>query len=288
MRLLVDFRALEDAVRRMGAASLPVGLAIDVRSGIDPLEPIDIKLRDGIEIDDLSEVEAHPDTGLLTYRGRQVVLYIQDHSFRAESVVEQPQDGNKVHISDCQTLRSMKIAGRFERYVVTNNISGEFYITGQTMLGQSFEGTAELSVCKHCLQQLNYRGYNGNKRQVLEEFQWGDLFDEYSPQFRQLPSRRAGTFDGLYSSDWVQVSRRYKKLRNFVCEECGVDLHQREFHRLLHVHHIDGVKTNNDRSNLRSLCVLCHLEQPQHEHMQVSSKDRETVKTLRILQKSGQ
>ena len=286
MRLLVDFRALDDAVRRMGAASMTVSLAIDVRSGIGSIDPIDIKLRDGIEIHDLSKIEVHPGTGLLTYEGRQVLLYIQDHGFRCELVVEHPERGNRVHVSDCQTLQSMRRAGRFERYVVTNNTSGEFYITGQDMFGEAIEGKANLLVCRHCLRELNYRNYNNNKRQVLEDFNWHDLLSEYSPRFRQLPSRFAGAFDGSYSPGWDRISRRYKEGVGFVCEECAVDLSAEKHHRLLHVHHVDGVKTNNDRSNLLALCILCHSLQPHHEHMQVSREDEITVNLIRVVQKS--
>jgi hypothetical protein len=36
---------------------------------------------------------------------------------------------------------------------------------------------------------------------------------------------------------------------------------------LLHVHHINGVKSDNSEMNLRVLCQYCHGEQPNHEHM---------------------
>lgn len=39
-----------------------------------------------------------------------------------------------------------------------------------------------------------------------------------------------------------------------LCDECGFD----EFPDVLHVHHIDHDRTNNDISNLRILCPTCH------------------------------
>jgi hypothetical protein len=44
---------------------------------------------------------------------------------------------------------------------------------------------------------------------------------------------------------------RSAKFRKAACERCGVT-------ERLHVHHRDQDRTNNDPSNLETLCVLCH------------------------------
>ncbi|MYK69576.1 MAG: HNH endonuclease [Gammaproteobacteria bacterium] len=281
MRLNVDFRALEDAVRRMGAASIPVDLDLDVRLGIDPLDPIDIELRHGIEIDDLFEIRPDPDSGVLTYQGRQIVLYIQDHSTSVENALAHGEGGRKVHVADCATLREMKRLGRYERYVATNDTSGDFYVTGQDEYGGRVEGRARLRVCKNCLRMLNYRNYVRNRTRVFRDFEWTEFFDRYRPHFQHLPTRRAGVFDGGYTPDWDRVSAGYKRSCDFKCEQCHVDLSQRRHHRLLHVHHVDGVKTNNDRSNLRALCAICHGDQPGHGHMYVSTEDTALINSIR-------
>ncbi len=281
MRLNVDFRALEDAVRRMEAASIPVELDIDVGLGIDPLDPIDIELRHGIEIDDLSKIRPDDDLGVLTYQGRQIVLYIQDHSTRVGDALAHGASGRKVHVADCTTLREMKHRGRYERYVATNDASGDFYVTGQDEYGRRVDGRARLSVCKNCLRMLNYRNYVRNRSRVFRDFEWAKFFDRYRPHFERLPTRRAGVFDGGYTPDWDRVSAGYKRERDFQCEQCHVDLSQSRHHRLLHVHHIDGVKTNNDRSNLRALCAICHSDQPGHAHMYVSTEDTALIDRIR-------
>lgn len=281
MRLSVDFRALEEAVRRMEAASLPVDLDIDVRLGIDPVDPIDIELKDGIEIDDLSEIRPDPDSGVLTYHGRQIVLYIQDHSAGVRDVLAHGASGRKVHVADCTTLREMKRRGRYERYVATNDASGEFYVTGRDDYGRRIDGKARLRVCKNCLRMLNYKNYVGRPRQAFREFEWSEFFESYHPRFERMPTRHAGTFDGGYTADWDPVSRRYKRACHFKCDQCRVDLSERRHHRLLHVHHINGVKTNNDWSNLRALCAVCHSDQPGHERMYVSPEDRDLIARIR-------
>ncbi len=277
MHLNVDFSHLEEAVRRMGATAVPVDLDIDVRRGIDPIDPIDIILEVGIEID-LPDIEIHP-TGVLIHQGRQVVLYIQDQWKNIRDVLADGIRGNKVHIADCSTLEEMRRRGRYERYVATNNVSGDFYVTGQDEYGGQVEGTAKLRVCKNCLRRLDYKHYTRNRNQVFQEFEWGEFFDSYRPHFARMPTRQAGVPDGVYTPDWKRASRQYREALKFRCENCGVDLTKHP--RLLHVHHINGVKTDDDRSNLKALCADCHGKQPGHEHMRVSNKDANLIADLR-------
>ena len=91
--------------------------------------------------------------------------------------------------------------------------------------------------------------------------------------------RRAGEFDAQYTPDWREVSARYKTRVGFTCEICSVDL--KDDRDLLHVHHVDGVKTNNRPSNLQALCADCHRKQPDHGRMRVSHADTQRIATLR-------
>ena len=277
MRLNVDFRALEGAASRMGSA--PVRLNIDVRRGLDPVDPIDIELKSGIEIDDLASIQSDPRSGLLSYEGRQVVLYIQDQGWGVREVMETGSKGTKVHVADCSTLKEMRYQGRYERYVATNDVGGNFYVTGEQDYAERVEGRAKLRVCKNCLSQLNYRGYKRNRYQVFQAFKWSEFFEEYNSHFARMPARRAGEFDGAYAPSWAAVSGQYRQERDFICEKCGLDL--KEEPRLLHVHHMNGVKTDNRRWNLRALCIDCHRKQPGHQHMRVVGEDIDRVKSLR-------
>lgn len=272
MKLTVDLSKLVDAANRMGP---PIDdFVIDVAS-----EPwVDQLGTEGIELGDITELDIQD--GLLSYRGRQVLLYIQDHGQNIQKALLEPASGRRYHVAECRTIKEMKEKGRFDRFVVTNDISGSFHISGfDYMTRRSVEGKAALSVCKNCLKHLNYKGYGvpGNY-QAFNSFSLEEFFKTYSSFFSYLPQRRMGAEEG-YTHDWSETSRSYRQARNYVCEKCSVELSNHP--RLLHVHHINGVKNDNRQANLKALCADCHSKEAFHEGMYVSHSDRQTIARLR-------
>jgi hypothetical protein len=65
------------------------------------------------------------------------------------------------------------------------------------------------------------------------------------------------------------------------CEGCGIDLSERR--NLLHVHHFDRNKLNNEDYNLIALCALCHSDRDGHRHIKNTLTPEETqyLETLR-------
>lgn len=284
MHINVDFEGLYAAVRRMEADSVDPGFV--VRLEMARIDPIDIRLEKGIKVT-LSEVTG-PDNELLTYKGRQVLLYIQDHGVHVQDALDNGSKGKKFHVANCRTLEDKRSTGRYERYVTTNNLSGEFYITGHddSEAKVKIEGRTRLKVCKNCLNKLDYQQYRLTRRadprtcdQIVAEFDLKAFFATYQSSFPHMPSRRAGQFDGQYTADWGEVARRYKETKNFTCESCHLDL--RNALSLLHVHHINGVKTNNSPSNLKALCIQCHSQQPDHQHITISDENTRRIAELR-------
>lgn len=83
-----------------------------------------------------------------------------------------------------------------------------------------------------------------------------------------------------YTGDWHFVSATMREKRNFTCEICRVKLSDKR--NLLHVHHLDRDKTNNDESNLQVLCAVCHSGHEGHSHIlqSVSLSDIDYIKRL--------
>ena len=118
MKLNIDFSKLFYAVDKMGAVprSFNIGHVEFVEIGID-----EILGTTGQEIN-LEDLESFDN--LLSYKGRQVLLYIPDQGNRIDNVLLNSQNGTKFHVADCKTLQEMKSKKRFDRYIVTNNLSG--------------------------------------------------------------------------------------------------------------------------------------------------------------------
>lgn len=263
MRLEVDLGEIHRALERLGAKPIKLDLHTSTRG----LTKIDIELETGIELPDLEDVDV--DKGLLSYKGRQILLYIQDHNWGVEKALEEPKRGRKFHVAQCKTLDDMKQKGRLDRYVVTNDLSGEFLISGTGESGEEVTGYARLWVCQNCLELLNYRNCNGRRNgryQEARDFDIGAFFETYSSFFTHLPRRKAGEEKAAgYTEDWSRVAAHVKESRSYTCEDCGVELADAK--RFLHVHHLNGVKSDNRLNNLRVLCILCHADQPAHDHM---------------------
>jgi len=274
MKLDVDFSALWLAVRKMGGATADFTYL--------PGTPPPLKINTDLFTVGISLEDVEPFNGLLTVNGVQVLLYIQDHSFRVEDVIAGEKEGNKFHVSDCQTLKNMRQKKRYDRYVVTNAVTGFFPVSGTSGEDRStHEGVAELHVCKYCLGQLNYKGYTSRKGAIYKEFLLDEFFTRYSTLFTTYPKAIADKRGG-YVDDWDKLSLAHRSRKGFKCEACNVNLSSQK--QLLHTHHVNGVKRDNSDENLKALCIDCHRKEPAHGHMQVNSSQVFTINALRRAQ----
>ena len=279
MKLSVNLDALWERVREMGAA--PV--SFDPGDIWNPdVRDIDAELSSstGVEIP-LEDVTGSE--GILSYEGRQVVLFIPDHSSRVREALENGGIGNKFHIAQCSMLDKMKQRNRFERYKVTNNLGGLFEIYGYDERRRQVSGETSLHVCKLCLNYLNYQGAaNGNavqRNQIVHNFDMGRFFSTYSSVFRHMPKQTHASHQKGYTRDWSEISARVRQSMNHTCQRCRVQLHSHK--HLLHTHHANGVKHDNSGNNLIVVCADCHRKEPMHEHMFVKHEDTQTINRLR-------
>jgi hypothetical protein len=274
MKLSVDFSALHYAVKNMGAGNIE----FEISNKLVPIEPIDKQLNEGLEVN-FEDIEFN--TGLASYQGRQVLLFIKDHGGRVITALEDGSKGNRFHIADCTTLDEMRKKGRFDRYVVTNDLNGQFKISGSDWkTGVLHEGETQLNVCKNCLSYLNYQGYQTKtKGPIFQGFKLTDFFDTFSSYFKFMPTGIANVQTSHYTDDWKEVSKKVRVKFDYQCQQCRVDLKQHK--SLLHVHHINGVKSDNSSSNLTPICCDCHRKQPDHQHMFIKHDETKLISHLR-------
>ncbi|MNM71689.1 hypothetical protein D3C81_833600 [compost metagenome] len=274
MEIRVDLSELWGEVKRLGTQVIEFDW-----TAVAQLDPIDIELQGGkeIKLDDLNVLG-----GLLSVHGRQVLLYIPDQYAPVDVVQAAPEKGKRFHVADCKTLGDMRSKGRFERYVVTNNLNGVFKITGKNNRGSYDEVESSLRVCKNCLEKLNYQNFchESNRQHIWQRFAIADFFETYSTVFRHLPQRLSQTMGNTdYSKDWQAISAEVRQRCRFNCDQCGVNLS--DHRHLLHVHHVNGVRSDDSSANLRPLCADCHRKQPMHDHLFISAINMKALIRLR-------
>ena len=252
----------------------------------DPIDIDGLLITTGIDIPP-DEIEYAPD-GTLEYKGRKVVVYIRDQYHRDQYALDayeliDPEHLCKFHVADCQTLSQMRRQGRYDRYVVATRRDGNFtvnFLDGGRLIKEGVE--CRLYVCKNCLNKLDYKNYRNKRTQqgeIRESFDLREFFERYDSKITKEP-RHTETSAPVneYSSDWPQISHCYKEKVGWKCEKCGTDLGEgKEF---LHAHHINAQKNDNREQNLRALCIHCHAEMPQHQHLKSDSKYRAYLRWL--------
>lgn len=284
MKLRVSFDALLASVNSMGARDREFILD----TALPELEEIDTQLREGIAVD-INDIQIL-DNGLLSYKGRQVLLYIQDHGWRVMEALNDGALGKKYHVAYCTTLENMQSKGRYHRYVAKNDIDGLFLIDGKNKDSQEYiKGDTDLKVCKNCMKHLNYKGYEdssfGIKKQLFDDFSLEEFFEKYQQFFKYKPKYKAGQLKSTYVDNWSEISINYRNSVNWICENCSIDL--TKYPELLHTHHINGVKQDNLKSNLKALCCECHSNEPDHSHMIISYQQKSQLRKIRLNQKSS-
>lgn len=278
MKLDVNLDQLWSRVKQMGAEPVNFSLTEIWR---DTEIEFDVLLRtSGVEI---SIEELEYEQGLLSVKGRQVLLFIPDQGNYIEDALADPSKGRKFHVMDCSTLIEMKSKNRFGRYTVTNNLSGSFDVHGINRANQKFSGKIRLNVCRNCMKELNYKAYthltSPKKNELVSQFNFEEFFSTYSSLFKHVPVKHTDGFEGGYSNDWAKISSALRQDKEFTCQHCTVNLSSNK--SLLHVHHKNGVKNDNKLSNLIVLCADCHRKEPFHQHMFVKHSDSQLINSLR-------
>ncbi|HAW1328139.1 type II Zorya anti-phage system protein ZorE [Escherichia coli] len=273
MKLSIDISELI----QLGKKMLPEGVDFFLDESPIDFDPIDIELSTGKEV---SIEDLDPGSGLISYHGRQVLLYIRDHSGRYDAAIVDGEKGKRFHIAWCRTLDEMRHKNRFERYHATNRIDGLFEIDD----GSGRSQDVDLRVCMNCLERLNYKGSidKQRKREIFKSFSLNEFFSDYSTCFRHMPKGIYDKTNSGHVENWKEISKEIREKANYVCNDCGVNLSTAK--NLCHVHHKNGIKYDNHHENLLVLCKDCHRKQPLHEGIFVTQAEMAIIQRLRSQQ----
>lgn len=221
---------------------------------------------DGIDVsfDELTIL----DDGTLAYKDSRVLLYIRDVNEYGGTTREP-----RYHLSHCSTLQEMQTRGRFERYVIAAEVTGTFQLNIITSHGRRSE-RRRLHVCQNCLAEIGFDDFSladdrKQRQQYVAAFTPDRFFKVYP---RSLHIRKPGhTADTAplndYTPDFREISASLRRHAGWRCQECQRAFADMRLRRYVHVHHKNGLKSDNSPGNLQVLCIGCHAETPNHSHM---------------------
>ena len=204
---------------------------------------------------------------LLTYRGRKVCAYIRDQ--KASINFYNKTSEYRYHLCNCSVLQSMKNIGREHRYLTTQRSDG-FFEAHDLTASPVKKGLVRMELCQLCIQILKEKKLYFFPFSLKEYY---NKYDSYVPKtikkIEQVKSIQT------YSPNQQEISIEYRKANEFLCQLCLVDC--KNSPELLHLHHEDGNPANNNRSNLKVLCVECHSKQPRHHHMMANQNFKKQI-----------
>jgi len=266
-----EFKPLNSIKAKMG---IPQNVYGNLTVSIDParltrLELEKLASQDGLDIS-LDELTTLPD-GTLAYKDSRVILYIRD-----VTIMSGRETQPRFHLANCQTLRQMRENNRFERYVVKAEMSKNFSLN--IIRDKNIEPQlCQLDVCQNCLDMLTFDGFKmawqqEERHRAVRQFEVNHFFEKYPKSLHTTHPKNTSITAPLntYAGYFKKTSLDLRNKLGWICQHCKADFSAPSERKWLHVHHKNGLKHDNDRSNLVVLCISCHAEQPFHGHMRNS------------------
>lgn len=271
---------LNELKQKMGRGPHVFGSYAVDPTALTPEERILLETGEGIEIS-FDQITVLPDK-TLAYKDSRVLLYIRDvHDYGRK------QEAPRYHLAHCSTLRWMNSIGRFkQRYVIASETEGTF-VLNYIANGKARNERRQLPVCQNCLDGLSFDkfslGWDPHRRRTfVAAFKPARFFTSYPRSLHaHRPTYTASTAPlDTYPRNFSDISRRVRERANWRCEECRRDFSPEHWRRYLHAHHLNGDRRDNVPANLRSLCIVCHADQPLHHHLKSDPRYAELVSAI--------
>lgn len=183
---------------------------------------------------------------------RQVFLYKKDYHLERYG---KP----RFHICKCSVIDEFISIGRFKQHYVRANSEPVPVIDlddGHKL--KEINGLPLCGYCKKTLRQVN----------VANSTKFVELLQSVNNQVQQ-EDVEVDIFG--YTRNWETISRAYREIHNYTCEQCGLQITDDYDRQYIHVHHIDGNKLNNNENNLQCLCLYCHTHVDDHHFQRLTT-----------------
>ena len=193
----------------------------------------------------------------------------------------------KYHIFKCNTIIEMFNSGRKHRYKINVRNNGTFYFRYIDFYGRILKekNDEKIYICKNCLKKyfklIGKKYYYKDSDDYVNNFNLKEFEQKFGTFFNNTDIRdlfQANSYfsSNVYPKKWNIISKKIKIKRDYTCEKCGFKPRNNYEKRFIHVHHINGDKTNNNQDNLKVLCIKCHASvDSYHLRMKASSDYRE-------------
>lgn len=242
---IYDFSALKSFLKKRG-------FILGTRQAYEAIKPEDVKPEDIMN----GKMEFRND-GIFVLgsdgRERQVFLYKKEYRMK--------QYGKpRFHICKCGMIDDFIMSGRFRQYYVRANTEPVPVINLDN--GRITEEVTGLPLCKYCRDMIS-------DITTLNTTQFVELLKSANGDNQEGENQETNLFG--YTRDWEYISKEYREKHNYTCEKCGLQIEDDYDKQYMHVHHINGDKLNNNKNNLKCLCLYCHAHVDEHHFKRLTA-----------------
>lgn len=219
-----------------------------------------------IEIDQGDVTKGDIQDGTITFNDEGIFVKDKKNVFRQVFLFKgdyhlQEFGKPRFHICKCKTINEFINGGLFKDHYRYSNSEPVTVIDLDN--DNVEEEVEELPLCQNCRKVISEYGKINSTDFVNQ------LKEKYGLNNDNTNNIEVDIFG--YTRDWEQISKQYREEHQYTCENCGLkidDVYERQY---IHVHHIDGDKTNNQEENLKCLCLFCHAHIDEHHKQRLTT-----------------